>query len=120
MHERKFIGYEFQGMLMFGADGKPAFHSIWPEGTPAEERKSLKVNIVTKVPDYILDPEGTVKPFMDGRTQAFGGQGIEDAFAPVDERVIEQVQKYAENFEKTFGIKMEVSFDEPDEKPISA
>lgn len=116
MHERKFIGYEFQGMLMFGADGKPAFHSIWPEGTPAEERKSIKVNIVTKVPDYILDPEGTVKPFMDGRTQAFGGQGIEDAFAPVDERVIEQVQKYAENFEKTFGIKMDVSFDEPDEK----
>lgn len=116
MNDRKFVGYEFQGMLMFGADGKPAFHSLWPEGTPPEERDTLKVNIVTKVPDYVLDPEGTIKPFMDGRKQAFGGQSLEDAFAPADDRVIAAVQKYAENFEKTFGIKMEVSFDEPDEK----
>lgn len=116
MKERKFIGYEYQGMMMFGANGKPAFHSIWPEGTKPEDMKTLKVNIVTKVPDYVLDPKGTVKPFMDGRTSAFGGQTIEEAFAPVDKRVVEQVQKYAANFEKTFGIKMEVSFDEPDDK----
>lgn len=116
MRERGFIGGEYQGMMMFGANGKPAFHSIWPEGTPAEERKSLKVNIVTKVPDYVLDPKGTVKPFMDGRSKAFGNKSIEEAFAPVDKRVIEQVEKYAANFEKTFGIKMEVSFDAPDDK----
>lgn len=116
MNDRKFIGYEFQGMLMFGADGKPAFHSLWPEGTPPEARDTLKVNIVTKIPDYVQDPNGTVKPFMDGRKSAFGGQSLEEAFAPADERVIEAVQKYAANFEKTFGIKMEVSFDEPDEK----
>lgn len=114
MRDRKFIGYEFQGMLMFGPDGKPAFHSLWPEGTPPEERKSLKINLVTKIPDYVLDPEGTVKPFMDGRTRAFGGKTLEEAFQPVDGRVLDQVKKYAANFEKTFGIKLEIVFDQAD------
>jgi hypothetical protein len=116
MRQRKFLGYEFQGMLMFGPDGKPAFHSLWPEGTAPEDRKTLKVNLVTKVPDYVNDPNGTIKPFMDGRTAAFGGKTLNEAFEPVDMRVLEQVQKYAENFEKTFGIKIEISVDAPDDK----
>lgn len=113
MHERDFVADEFQGMLMFGPDGKPAFHSLWPEGTKPEGFKELNINIATKIPAYAKDPNGTVKPMLDSRKDsAFGGQTFEEAFEPVDARIVAQIQKYADNFEKTFGIKLNVKFDE--------
>lgn len=108
--DRRFFGKEFQGMLMFAPDGKPAF---WRDGTPPE---LLTINIATKVPPYATDPNGRLEPFLRGREQsAFGGQKFESALEAVDERVIAQVQSYAERFERTTGIKMNVVFDQPDE-----
>lgn len=120
MRDRHFVADEFQGMLMYGPDGNPAFWSLFPEGTPPEERTVLKINIATKIPDYVLDPKGTIKPALDARKDsAFAGQTLEEAFTPVDERVIAQIRKYAEGIEKTFGIKLDIQVDRADDPHIT-
>ena len=105
---RQFLGNEFQGLLMFDLEGKPAFHSLWPEGTTAEDRKVLKINIATKIPDYAAAPDSPARQALGDRLP------LDEAFTPMDERVIAQIREFGERFEKTFGIALDIQTDHPD------
>ena len=136
---RNFIGDEFPRMLAYGPPkigrrvieengrkivvpemvekGKPAFWSHWPEGTKPEDMKVIKVNLATKVPDYMK--EGTIDAAMKGRSDfAFNGQSLEETFIQLTEKMEKAWRHYAEDFEKTYGIKLDVRRDDaPDAHP---
>lgn len=133
---RNYIGDEFPRMLAYGPpvleqkivtdengnrkmetkvveEAKPAFYSYWPEGTPLEEMKTIKVNIATKVPDYMK--RGTLAASMDARKDfSFNGQSLEEAFTPITDKVEGAWRKYAKEFEETFGIRLDVRRDDSD------
>lgn len=133
---RRFVGDEFPRMLGFGAprisreivrengrptqvfklaeEAKPAFYSLWPEGTKPEDMKVLKINIATKVPQYML--EGALGATMEGRKEfAFKGQSLSESFVPVSDKVEKEWRRFAEDFEASFGIKLDVRKDtDPD------
>lgn len=133
---RKFIGDEFPRMLAYGPpkieqeivtnddgqksirnklieEAKPAFYSYWPEGTALEDMKTIKVNIATKVPEYMK--RGTLAASMDARKQfSFKGQSLDESFVQITDKVEKAWRHYAKDFEKTFGIKLDVRLDTDD------
>lgn len=111
--DRDFIGDEFQGMLMFGKDGTPAFHSLWPKDSAPEARSAIRVNIASVLPEAIESLPPLVKKSLDHRAGR-EGQKIESMFAPVNDRITQSVNRYAQEFEKTFGIHLDVGTDQPD------
>lgn len=111
--DRSFLGDEFQGMLMFGQNGIPAFQSLWPTGASAQERKVLKVNIASEVPDAIRHLPAPVKKALERRA-GVAGQSLDSQFAAVDPRFTQAVNTYAERFERAFGIHLDIRTDHPD------
>lgn len=134
---RRFIGDEFPRMLGYGAprvameivrddrgrphqvpklvqEAQPAFWSHWPEGTPRDKMKVLKINIASKVPDYMKD--GTIAATMEGRNDfAFKGQTLEQAFTPITDKVEKAWRRFAKDFKETYGIELDVRKDtDPD------
>lgn len=143
MGRRKFIGDEFPRMLMYapppmrhgyvtnpatgerfpqaiptGEPAQPAFYSHWPAGTKLEDMKTLKINIATKLPDYMK--KGSVAATMAGMSDfAFKGKSLQQSFAPITDKVEKAWRKFAEDYEKTYGIKLDVRRDDaPDAHPI--
>lgn len=141
---RSFIGDEFPRMLAYGPpvieqsierdengrprpsikvieEGKPAFWSHFKkkDGSPIESMEdlkgqSIKVNIATHVPDYMR--RGTVAASMEGRKDfSFNGQSLDESFVQITEKVEKAWRRYAKDFEKTFGIRLDVRRDDSDD-----
>lgn len=111
IRDREFVGDEFQGMLMFAPNGKPAFQSLWPEGT-ADKDKTLRINIASKLPDYIANPESVVHQELSV-TDALEKQPVEQIFKPVHANIRAAVDEFAKSFEANFGVKVDVQVDHP-------
>ena len=136
-HLRKFIGDEFPRMLAYsppkmevrverGEDGRPvrrqevtqpgqpAFWSHWPEGTDPADMKVINVNIATHLPGYMQT--GSVAAAMEGRKNfSFNGQTLEESFTPITDKIEKAWRRYAKEFEKTFGIRLDIRRDDDDE-----
>lgn len=136
MQLRTFIGDEFPRMLLYGPpkgkrvieqdehgnprigiqiteQSKPAFMSHWPKGTPLEEMKVIKVNLASRIPEYMK--RGTIAAAMDARRDfSFEGQSLEEAFKPITSKIEKAWRRYAKDFEKTFGIRLDVRWDKSD------
>lgn len=113
--DRFFTGDEFQGMLLFDKEGRPAFWSRFPEaGNDPANIKEYKISIATTLPSFMTEDTPQRRDIQDMEEDAFDGKPIEDAFARIDETTLEQIHKYAEEFEAAYGIKLTVSFDDPD------
>lgn len=134
---RNYIGDEFPRMLAYGPpvleqkiitdedgnrqmatevveEAKPAFYSHWPEGTALEDMKTIKVNIATQIPEYMK--RGTIAASMDARKDfSFKGQSLDESFVQITDKVEKAWRSYAKDFEKTFGIKLDVRRDDSDE-----
>lgn len=119
MGSRSFLGDEFQGMLMFGkaSEGKPAepaFYSLWPEGTPPEARRTLVLNIATnQIPPSMDDPQSRISQSLK-KLDVLLGRPMRSVFYPVGPDVRNAVRKFAQSFEKTYGIKVDIRYDVPD------
>lgn len=111
LRDREFTGDEFQGMLMFAPNGKPAFHSLWPEGTPDKD-KTLRISIASEIPSYIADPASAVHQELSV-TDALEKQPIEKIFKPVNANIRTALDTFAKSFEANFGIKVDVQVDHP-------
>lgn len=112
--DRRFYADEFQGMLTFDRQGKPTFHSRFPEAKSAKDIKELRINIATKLPKYMTGNTPQAIEIEAMENDAFDGQPFRDVFARVDDKMVKQVKQYAKEFEQAFGIKMTVGFDLPD------
>jgi len=139
---RKFIGDEFPRMLLFapppmrhgfavhpatgqrvpaaiptGEPAQPAFYSHWPAGTELKDMKVLKINIATKLPDYMK--KGTVAATMEGMSEfAFKKKSLEESFSPITDKVEKAWRRFAADYEQTYGIKLDVRRDDaPDAHP---
>ncbi|MBM3617107.1 MAG: hypothetical protein FJX23_01020 [Alphaproteobacteria bacterium] len=111
---RHFMGEEFPGMLTFDPAGNPTFLSRFPELKKLEDVKELRLNIASKLPDYM---QGDTSQAIEVRTmedEAFSGKPLTEAFQSVDAKMISQVKKYAKEFEQAYGVKITVGTDLPD------
>lgn len=111
--DRAFIGDEFQGMLMFGTDGAPAFKSLWPADASDAERKVLKVNIARTLPQA-MDALPPVEKKALERRAGVAGQSLQSQFTPTDARIEKAIQSYARRFEQAFGIHLDIGHDKAD------
>lgn len=109
--DRNFYADEFQGMMTFDAKGKPTFHSRFPEAKTAADIKELRINIATRLPEYMTGDTPQAVEMEAMEADAFGGLPLKDVFDRVDDTMVEQVERYAKEFEQAFGIKMTVGFD---------
>lgn len=111
---RHFMGEEFPGMLTFDPSGNPTFLSRFPELKKLEDVKELRLNIASKLPDFM---QGDTSQAIEVRTmeeEAFAGKPLKDAFQSVDAKMVSQVKKYAKEFEQAYGVKITVGVDLPD------
>ncbi|MCH2547965.1 MAG: hypothetical protein MK052_10205 [Alphaproteobacteria bacterium] len=126
--ERKFIGYEFQGMVMVGKDRTPAFHDklIDVDGTP-----TLNIHLATETPEFFQD--GAIQTMLKNRDNAFpealfsaddkdATSGINSVLQPLssNEVVEKQLRVLAKEFEEDLGIKVNITTNgQPPEKSIT-
>lgn len=141
---RSFIGDEFPRMLMYGPpkvqrgfavnpetgeremvqqvveEAKPAFWSHFKksDGSPIESMDDLKgqrlrINIATKLPDYMTT--GEIAAGMDARREfSFRGKSLEESFTPITDKVEKAWRRFAKEYEKTTGLKVDVRRDDSD------
>lgn len=112
--KRQFLGAEFPGMFTFDPSGKPTFLSRFPEAKSIADIKEIRINIATKLPDYMTGDTSQVVEVESMEEEAFGGKPLTEAFTPMQGTLLKQIQRYAQEFEAAYGIKITYGFDLPD------
>lgn len=107
---RNFLGDEFQGMLGYDADGKPAFwsHFSKPDGSPIEsiddlKGQSFKICLADKLPEHLHG-----NPSISNVPEAWKGKKPQDAAVKVCERMETQIREFAADLTKVIGMPVEI------------
>lgn len=114
LQQRRFLGEEFPGMMTFDGKGAPSLLSRFPEAKGWQDIREIRINIATALPEYMTGTHSQALKVQAMEDEAFGSKTLPEVFTPAPKKMIDQIRKYARDFEETYGIRITVGHDLPD------